>query len=383
MITRIKSNRIIVRDKFVDGYLYFDENGIIDVCNEELSFDKEFDATDKIVSPGFIDTHVHGGVDVDFYLGSPEEIAKATDYHMSHGTTTIFPTCSAVSFEHMHTFLTNLKTCMDNKVSKTNIAGAHMEGPYFAIEMCGGQNPDLITEPKKEEYTALTEEFGSEYIKRWSYAPERDINEEFCKYIVGKGIIASTGHSAAKQTDCDRAFENGCKLVTHLYSCTSTITREQGYRILGIIEHAYLNDDMNVELITDGKHLPPDLIKMIYKIKGEDKIILCTDALKASGSSVTESLEYGVGYIVEDGVCKLPDRSAFAGSIATTDRLIRVCTKEAGISLLSAIKMLTENPAKMYNLNTGILEKGKAADVVIFDDDINISNVFVGGKQTV
>lgn len=140
---------------------------------------------------------------------------------------------------------------------------------------------------------------------------------------------------------------------------------------------------MNVELITDGKHLPPDLIKKIYKIKGDDKIILCTDALKASGSSITMSLEYGAGYIVEDGVCKLPDRSAFAGSIATTDRLIRVCTKEAGIPLISAVKMITENPAKMFGLNTGVLTKGKEADIVVFDDDINISRVFIGGKQTV
>lgn len=383
MITRIKSERIIAKDKFVDGYLYFDENGIIDITENTLAFDSEIDETGRIVSPGFIDPHVHGGVDVDFYLGSPDDIAKAADYHMTHGTTTIFPTGSAVSFENMHTFLKNLKTCIDNKASKTNIAGAHLEGPYFAIEMCGGQNPSLITNPKKEEYTALVEEFGSKYIKRWNYAPERDIDEEFCKYITGKGILASTGHSAAKQADCDRALANGCKLVTHLYSCTTTITREYGYRILGIIEHAYLNDDMNVELITDGKHLPPDLIKKIYKIKGDDKIILCTDALKASGSSITMSLEYGAGYIVEDGVCKLPDRSAFAGSIATTDRLIRVCTKEAGIPLISAVKMITENPAKMFGLNTGVLTKGKEADIVVFDDDINISRVFIGGKQTV
>ncbi len=381
MITRIRSKRIIAKDSFVDGYIYFDESGIIDVTSESLAFDTEIDATERIVSPGFIDTHIHGGVDVDFYLGSPEEIAKAADYHLSHGTTTIFPTCSAVSFGEMQNYLRNLKICMDNKISKANIAGAHLEGPYFAVEMCGGQNPAGITEPKKAEYEALTEEFGNAYIKRWSYAPERDTSDEFCKYIVGKGIVASTGHSAAKQKDCESAFENGNKLVTHLYSCTSTITREQGYRILGIIEHAYLTDDMNVELIADGKHLPPDLIKMIYKIKGDDKIILCTDALKASGSSVTESNEYGVGYVVEDGVCKLPDRSAFAGSIATTDRLIRVCTKEAGISLLSAVKMLTENPAKMFGLNTGVLEKGKDADILIFDDDINIEGIFVGGTK--
>ncbi len=380
MTTRIKSERIIVKDKIVNGYVYFDEKGIIDVTASDLPFDKEYDCSGKIVSPGFIDTHVHGGVDVDFYLGTPEEIAKAADYHLSHGTTTIFPTCSAVSYDAMDNYLKNLRKCIDEKCSKANIPGAHLEGPYFAPEMCGGQNPADITAPKKDEYTKLVEEH-SDLIIRWSYAPERDENAEFCKYIVDKGIVASMGHSAAKQKDCELAFENGCKLVTHLYSCTSTITREQGYRILGIIESAYLNDEMNVELIADGKHLPPDLIKMIYKIKGDDRIILCTDALKASGSAVTVSNDYGVGYIVEDGVCKLPDKSAFAGSIATTDRLIRVCVKDAGIDLVSAVKMLTENPAKLHGINAGILEKGKRSDIVVFDDDINIIKVFVNGCE--
>ncbi len=382
MTTRIKSERIIVKDKIVDGYVYFDETGIIDVTASDLPFDKEYDCLGKIVSPGFIDTHVHGGVDVDFYLGKPEEIAKAADYHLSHGTTTILPTCSAVSYADMDNFLKNLRSCIENKLSKANIPGSHLEGPYFAPEMCGGQNPENITEPKKADYTRLVEDHG-DLIIRWSYAPERDKNAEFCKYIVDKGIVASIGHSAAKQKDCELAFENGCKLVTHLYSCTSTITRELGYRILGIIETAYLLDDMNVELIADGKHLPPDLIKMIYKIKGEDRIILCTDALKASGSSVTESNEYGVGYIVEDGVCKLPDRSAFAGSIATTDRLIRVCVKDVGIGLVSAVKLLTENPAKLHGINAGTLEKGKRADIVVFDDDINVEKVFVAGCEVV
>jgi N-acetylglucosamine-6-phosphate deacetylase len=176
------------------------------------------------------------------------------------------------------------------------------------------------------------------------------------------------------------AIENGCNLVTHLYSCTSTITRDHGFRILGVIETAYLCDDMWVELICDGKHLPPELIKMIIKIKGTDKVILTTDSSYVAGSDIKEGNLTGTPFIVEDGVCKLLDRSAFAASCATANVLIRTLTKGCGYSIPTAVKMLTYNPAKLCSLNKGVLEKGYDADVIVFDNDINVKKVFVGGK---
>ena len=175
------------------------------------------------------------------------------------------------------------------------------------------------------------------------------------------------------------------KLITHLYSCTSTITRKSGFRILGVIETAYLYDNIDVETIADGCHLPPELLKLIYKFKGDENMCLVTDAIRHGGMTniENETSENGnMPYIIEDGVAKLADRSAFAGSIATTDVLARTCVKKAGIPLESAVKMITETPARIMKLKTkGKLEKGFDADIVIFDENINIKKVLVAKED--
>ena len=147
-----------------------------------------------------------------------------------------------------------------------------------------------------------------------------------------------------------------------------------------MIESAYLRDELYVEIIADGKHLPPDLIKMIVKIKGTDKVALITDSLEIAGTDVTEGVMSGTEFIVEDGVCKLKDRSAFAGSVATADCLIRTLVNECGFAVPTAVKMLTEIPAKILNVSKGKLEKGYDADIVVFDEKIHITDVFVDGK---
>ena len=136
-----------------------------------------------------------------------------------------------------------------------------------------------------------------------------------------------------------------------------------------------------VEIIADGKHLPPELIRLIYKIKGDGHIALVTDSLPAAGTDALTSRVGDTECIVEDGVCKLPDRTAFAGSIATADRLVRVCVKEAGISIPSAVRMMTETPARILSSDRGVLRVGHPADIVIFDDDINVKSVIVGGHK--
>jgi N-acetylglucosamine-6-phosphate deacetylase len=180
-----------------------------------------------------------------------------------------------------------------------------------------------------------------------------------------------------------QAMENGCNLVTHLYSCTSTITRKQGFRRLGVLETAMLHDELYAEIIADGCHLPPELIRLIVKIKGVDRLALITDSLAVAGTGITEGFSLGTAYIIEDGVCKLADRSAFAGSIATADMLIRVVTQKAGLSLTDAVHMMTAVPARIMGLNKGILAPGKDADIVAFDDNINITAAFVMGKKVI
>lgn len=380
MKTVIKSDKIILKDKIISGYLALDGGVISYVGENKVDGDMFYDYTGKYVAPGFIETHTHGAGGFPFIKCTEEDVVNACNYELKFGVTSICPTVTSGPIDVMEEAVEMISRAKKNEKTLPNVIGAHLEGPYFSLKQCGAQSPDVITEPKKEDYTRLIEKYGSD-IARWSYAPERDENAEFCKYIVSKGVVASAGHTDALGSEMEIARQNGCKLITHLYSCTSTITRDMGFRRLGVIETAYLNDDIYVEIITDGKHLPKDLLKLILKIKGTDKVILTTDSLEIAGTDIKEGSMSGVEYIVEEGVCRLKDRSAFAGSVATANRLVRVITEEAGASLVDAIKMISYNPSIIFGLNKGELASGKDADIVVFDDNIEIDSVFVCGEK--
>lgn len=379
MMKRIKSDKILLSDRLFEGYVYFADETIIDVTQKELPFEEEYDATGYYVSPGFIDMHTHGGGGNPFE-GSVEDIVAGCNFHLTHGTTTICPTISAAVFESMASSVENVEIAMNDPRIKGTVLGAHLEGPYLSKEQAGAQCPTFITAPKEEEYLPLLKQH-EKAIARWSYAPENDADEKFAKALKKHNVVASAGHTNAIYDDMLRASKNGCKLVTHLYSCTSTITRDHGFRRLGVIETAYLLDDMYVEIICDGKHLPPELIRLIYKIKGADHIALVTDSLALAGTDQTHGWMQSTEFIIEDGVCKLMDRSAFAGSIATADRLVRVAVKEADIPLPDAVRMITAVPAKIMGLShKGSIATGMDADFVVFDENIEIKNVFAMGE---
>lgn len=375
---KIKSDKIIIGESLFDGYVYALNGEIVEISKEDKPCENSYDYTGKYVSPGFIDIHTHGAGGYAFMDSTPEDIVAGCNYHLAHGTTSIVPTISAGAFETMKQAVTNIHKAKGK--TKGHILGAHLEGPYLSPKQAGAQCPAFITPPKKTDYESLIEEYG-ESIARWTYAPENDANGAFCKYLTDHGIIASAGHTDAKYADIQIAIENGCNLITHLYSCTSTITRNHGFRSLGVIESAYLRDELYVEIIADGKHLPPELINMIIKIKGTDKVALITDSLEIAGTEIKEGVMSGTEFIVEDGVCKLKDRSAFAGSVATADCLIRTLVNECGYSIPTAVKMLTEVPAKILGVNKGEIAVGKDADIIVFDNDVKICDIFIGEKM--
>ncbi len=379
MITGIKSERIIVENEIRSGYVYFSDSSIIAVSEEKLPCDTEIDVGTQYVSAGFIDLHTHGGAGFDF-IGSTEDIIGGSEFHLKHGTTSLCPTISAAPIGKMAQAVRSIAGAQRDSRTKANILGAHMEGPYLSKEQSGAQSPDFITPPDPKEYIPLIDELGHA-IARWSYAPEQDEKGEFCHYLTEHGIIAAAGHTNAVYDEMRIAMENGCSLVTHLYSCTSTVTRDHGFRRLGVVETTLLCDDLYAEIIADGKHLPPNLIKLILKAKGSDKVALVTDSLSLAGTDITVGRMLNTDFIIEDGVCKLLDRSAFAGSIATADRLIRVMTQEVGISLPEAVKMMTKIPAQIMKVNKGILAPQKDADIIVFDDDIQLSHAWVMGKD--
>lgn len=378
MITCIKSNRMIYPEGIRPGCIYLQGDKILQV-DGDLPRDQVLDFGDDYVSPGFIDLHTHGALGYYFSRCTPAEAEEICRFHMHHGTTTLFPTTSAAPIQQMEEAVAVLASYMDQGTCPISIPGIHMEGPYLSLKQAGAMCPTYITPPKEEDYMPLLEKYGK-YIARVTYAPENDGEQRFTKALVLHGILPSVGHSDATYEQLQPAFKAGCTLVTHLYSCTSTITRTQGFRHLGIIETAYLMEDMDIEIITDGKHLPPELLRMIFKCKDHRHIALITDSVSATGLTITESNAANIPYIIEDGVCKLPDRSAFAGSIATTDVLLRNAVA-AGCTVEDAVSMMTAVPARIMKLPKGKLEAGLDADITVFDESLAVKAVFAMGKQ--
>lgn len=379
---RIKSNHIIFRGQELKGYVYYADGRIVAVTDTELPVDAEYDASDCYVSSGFIDIHTHGGGGFPFE-GSVEDVIGGVNFHLGHGTTSICPTVSAAPIDDMRRSLANIKAAMADERTLANIIGAHLEGPYLSLAQTGAQAGACITLPIENDYVSVAREYQGT-LARWTYAPENDEGSRFAEHMRESGIVTSAGHTNATYDDMMTAYGAGCRLVTHLYSCTSTVTRRQGFRYLGAIESTFLEDGLVAEIIADGKHLPPELIRMIYKIKGVDGLVAVTDSLSLAGTDVKVGRMAQTDFIIEDGVCKLLDRSAFAGSIATADLLLRVLTKDAQLPLIDAVKLITENPARVMGLSSkGVIDIGKDADFTVFDSDINVKAVFVGGQRRI
>jgi N-acetylglucosamine-6-phosphate deacetylase len=253
------------------------------------------------------------------------------------------------------------------------------------MEQRGAQDPRYIRAPDPAEYQEIIA--GSKAIKRWSAAPELKGALEFAQYLTEKGILPSIAHTNAIYEEVLPAFEKGFTHATHFYSCMSGVSRRNAYRYAGVIESAYLLDAMTVEIIADGIHLPPPLLKLVLKIKGADRTALVTDAMRAAGMppgpSILGSRRDGLEVIVEDNVAKLKDRTAFAGSVATMDKLVRNMVEMADATLEDAVKMASLSPANIIGIGDrkGSLVAGKDADIVIFDDHVNIMQTIVSGKS--
>lgn len=384
---KIHNAEVITPDSVLHGgTVFIEDSKIASVTDKAVETEDylEIDAGGNYVSHGFIDIHTHGGGGSDFMDGTVEAYLQAAEAHARHGTTSLLPTTlTSTDMELKRTFEVYREAKKQNKRG-AELLGIHLEGPYFSLSQKGAQDPRYIKNPKPEEYMEILG--WSDDILRWSAAPELEGALEFGRVLRERGILPSIAHSDAIDEEVFKAFDNGFTHVTHLYSGMSGVKRINAYRFAGVIETALLMDDMTVEIIADGVHLPATLLKLIYKVKGPDRIALVTDSMRAAGmpegESILGSLKDGQRVIVEDGVAKLPDKTAFAGSVATADRLIRTMTEYAGVPLVNAVKMMTATPASIIGAGDkkGSLIPGRDADVIIFDKGVEVKMTMISGN---
>lgn len=384
----IKNGKIITPFRIIpEGTVVVTGNKISGIYEGDVEVNDAtvIDANGNYISPGFIDIHVHGGGGHDFMDDDAEGFLKIAELHAKYGTTSMVPTTLTSEKENLINTLDLYEHAVRSNKNGAQFLGLHLEGPYFAMNQRGAQDPRYIRDPDPEEYKDILER--ADLIARWSAAPERNGAMAFGRYLRKKGVLAAIAHTDAVYEEVVEAVENGYSLSTHLYSGMSGVSRKNAYRYAGVIESSLLMDELDVEIIADGTHLPASLLKLIYKVKGPHKIALITDAMRAAGEPPGESIlgnkHTGLKVIVEDDVAKLPDRSAFAGSVSTADRLVRNMIHLADVSLKDAILMMSTTPARIMGVEQkkGSLTVGKDADIVVFDPDIQIQHTIIGGRS--
>ena len=378
MLTQIINARILTPQGWLkDGSVLIRDNKILEVTNCDLAVigAKLIDAKGMYIVPGGVEIHVHGGGGRDFMEGTEEAFRTAIKAHMQHGTTSIFPTLSSSTIPMIRAAAETTGKMMAEPDSP--VLGLHLEGHYFNMKMAGGQLPENIKNPDPEEYKPLLE--STQCIKRWDISPELPGAHEFAQYATSRGILTAVTHTEAEYDEIKAAYAAGFTHAAHFYNAMPGFHKRREYKYEGTVESVYLTDGMTVEVIADGSHLPATILKLVYKLKGVEKTCLVTDALKYAayqGEPIVDPR-----YVIENGVCKLADHSSLAGSLASMDTLIQTIVKKAGIPLADAVRMASETPATIIGINDkkGSLQKGKDADIVILDNQINVRCVFSNG----
>lgn len=383
MTTKIINARIVLPDCIVEDGVLIIEDGLIKSVGDDGSvFDEIYDAEGGLCLAGFVDIHCHGGYGYDFMDASPDEMGEIERFHLSHGTTTLVATTMTDTWENIEGAIKRFGEHLPDAIT---LHGVHLEGPWFSPSQCGAQSVETMSRPTPEKLTELVEKYP--YIERFSLAP--DVDEDFAtgRAGVALGKVVAIGHTDADFDTTVSAADNGYSLVTHVYSGMKGVVRVNAYRVAGAVEGSLFDDRLTCEVIADGKHLPAGLLKLIYKCKGADRICLITDSMRGAGMEEGSTimlgrLDGGNVCIVEDGVAKLPDRTSFAGSVCTTDRLFRTMVNLAGLPLTEVSRMISATPARVMGYSDrGVIEEGLRADLVIMDSDLKIKNIFLKGEK--
>ena len=381
----IKNVRIVLPYGIIENGVCLTDNGIIQYVGKDcMSAERVIDGGGNYLIPGFIDLHCHGGCGFEFMDADMHGVEKISEFHLSHGTTTMLvTTLAADQKETIHVLDTFEQYKYKNPES--NLLGVHLEGPWLNPDECGAQNAEYMESPNVEKLLQLKKKYP--FILRVSAAPELSGGQEFGKAGQDAGIVMSIAHTAADFSEVEKAHINGYTLMTHLYSGMRTVTRKNAFRVAGAVEAGLYLDTMYAEIIADGRHLPEELLKYIYKIKGKDKLCLITDAIRAAGlpegtKTVIGSLERGLPVIVEDEVAKLMDRKSFAGSTATFDRLYKTMASAIGRDLPALSQMASTTPAKIMGLtDRGEIKAGKLAHLLMLDENLNITKIIYGERE--
>jgi N-acetylglucosamine-6-phosphate deacetylase len=389
-IRAIVNGRLLTPAGVIENGLIEVENGLIKVVRPgssgRMSADT-IDARGRWVLPGFIDLHCHGGLGWDVMDASAEGLASIARHHAGGGATAFLPTTASTSLDDLLASLELVRQVRrsqaGNGFSGARLLGAHIEGPYFAQAKRGCHLARFVRDPEPAEYAKILA--YRDDIASMTLAPELPGAERLVRSLAECGILACLSHTEATYDQVSAAVGWGARHVTHLYCAMSTITRRGPYRSGGLVEAALVNDELSVELIADGKHLPAELIRLALKAKGPGQVCAVTDAMRGTGmpdGRYAFGPRNGQQAVVSGGAAVMPDNSGFASGVARMNELVRVLRDQVGLPLAEAVNMVSLNPARVLGLDArmGSLQAGKQADLVIADDDLEVQASLVQGQ---
>ena len=376
----LTNGRIIFPDGVRDGLEVVAEAGKITAIRERSGATgaEVLDLEGNYLAPGFIDLHVHGGNGRDTMEATEDAFRAICQFHASGGTTSLLLTTATAPNKWI---LKVLEALWDCRSAIKQIAGAHVEGPFLSPAKPGAQRASLMRKPTLKGYAQLLAH--AETIRRMTLAPELPGAIELIEQLREHGIDPSGGHSDAWEEDARAAFEHGMRSVTHTFNCMSGSRRRGIDRVAGLLEFAMGEPQIICELIADGRHVSPTLMKMLYHAKGARGICLVTDA--TAGAGLPDGAKFslsGTKCVVEGGVCLLADKSALAGSAARMIDLVHTMVTKVNVPLHEAVAMATDTPAHAVNLPTkGQFKIGNDADLVVISPELEVVRTLVAGEE--
>jgi N-acetylglucosamine-6-phosphate deacetylase len=371
----IKNCKIIFQDRIENGEVLI-RNGKIEKINpDNCPYEEVLDGEGCYLSAGFIDVHIHGAGGYDTMDGTKDSINTISKVIAGYGTTSFLPTTMTCSLEDIKRAIAAAAACMKEGTDGAQVVGVHLEGPYISPHMIGAQNPKYVEKPAIDSFNYIVGDNLSA-IKSITLAPEVEGAKELIQYLKGLGIVVSIGHSKASYKEAIEGIKWGIGHSTHLYNAMTPLThREPG--VVGAI----FDTDITTETISDGIHISYPSLRVAYKQKGFDKVLLVTDAMMACGMPEGKYALGGQDVLVKDGAARLKEGN-LAGSILTLDKAIRNVYKNNNYALYDIITMATYNGARHCGVEDrkGLVMEGYDADLVLFDEDINIKKVIIGGR---
>lgn len=384
----IKNGRLVLASEIVSADILI-EDGKIAKIGKDLTdpLGEVIDADGKLVTPGFIDIHTHGGYEADFMDSTDEAWGAALAFHLDNGTTSVIPTSCTAPTESIVRFLDFVRSYTASvHEGRARVLGAHLEGPFLSVKNKGAQKLEQLCVPDKDDYSYMLR--YSDVIKTVTISPELPGAGEMTKKLTERGIVVSGGHDDGIYPEFMPAVEAGMSHLTHLYCAMSDLRFKDGRRNVGLREYALVDDRLTAEIIADNRHIPPHLARLIVRAKGADRVCTVSDSLRAAGQPADGRVyklgsdEDAVRFVIGDGVAVVENSATYAGSITPVRRMVKNLI-DAGIPLTDAVKMGTLTPARIVGEDgrLGSLEEGKCADICILDDNFELDTLVLNGKK--